>query len=714
MDLADLSAEALEEVITTKIAEVDGVEKAGNDSVFEIDNKSLTHRPDLWSHYGFARELSGVLKRPLKSNWDKFADDTEAGAKALKDLKGAGTSRYAVTIAPNSGCRRFIALEIANVKAVESPQWIRDRLTAVGAGVKNLLVDLSNYVMLDIGQPSHAYDADKLNGNAIEVRRAKKGEKFTGLDELEHELTSDDLVIADAKGAVALGGVIGGKNSSVGDSTKRLLLESANFDPTLVRLMAKRHAVRTDASNRFEKSRSAFSAPLAIHRFVQLLIELQPACEIVGAAVDVFLEKPKAVTVPVQFDYIRGRLTDKLTENQIADTLSALGFGVKRENSNKAEVSVPHERATRDINIADDLVEEVGRVYGYQNVPELPPTVKATATRPNPLKEAEYNARDFLVGAGFAEVSGYSFVNEARLADLGFETSDVVQLENPIDVSLSVLRTSLIPGMIEFVDGNARYQEQFALFELGRSYHAKLPKFSQAPQGKRAGFERRLLSLAYVSGRPEASLESSVTPNLKAGADFYAVVDVVKRLARLYGEIELQFRPVVAGNGAAGEYGSLQLWMHPVRAAAVFVGKESKPIGVVAEVRPGLLENTKSRAVIAELDLEILTALLSGDDHFAPISKYPASLFEMSVVMPSRTPYAELESLLRRSASADVLQQLDVLAVYEGKPLKAGEKSVSVKLHLGSKERTLSNEELKSLQDGLIAAVQKSQFSLRA
>ncbi|MCB0324452.1 MAG: phenylalanine--tRNA ligase subunit beta, partial [Bdellovibrionales bacterium] len=471
------------------------------DTLLEIDNKSLTHRPDLWSHFGFAREIGAILGRPLKKNADAWSDAYPEGADAFRALGGAA-SNFSVKVAPESGCRRFTALELRQVEAKPSPDWMRRRLYSVGAGVRNLLVDLSNYVMHDIGQPNHAYDADLLEGHTIFVRGALPGEVFSGLDGEERSLVPEDIVIADGSGCVALGGVMGGAPTAVRAATTRLLLEAANFDPVRIRHTTKRHNLRTDASNRFEKSLSAYTVPLATQRFVELLRSVQPKVEIVGAPADDFPQRPAAVQVPLRCSYIRERLGTELSNERIEGILSALGF----RDTGSGSVDVPYYRATRDISIEDDLVEEVGRINGYENVPEASPRIESRAARPRPLHELEYRLQDALVGMGFSEFYHYSFMNGGRAASLGYSTDAAVEVVNPVDQSERLIRTTLVPGMIEVLDKNARYRESMQLFELGRAYrtspYAVLAELTGRPIVERpAAFEHRLLSLGYASGR---------------------------------------------------------------------------------------------------------------------------------------------------------------------------------------------------------------------
>lgn len=683
------------------------------DTVIEIDNKSLTHRPDLWSHLGFARELSAILGRPLKLDADCFADDRDAGKKRLQQL-GSGKPNFSIEIDPASKSRRFTAVEITGVKAEPSPLWMRRRLFAVGAGIRNLLVDLSNYVMHDIGQPNHAYDADLLKGSTISVRPAKSGEPFLGLDGIERKLAPEDVVIADASGPVALAGVIGGQLTAVNDGTTRLLLESANFDPVVLRLTTKRQQVRTDASNRFEKSRSPYAVPLALHRFTELLIAIQPSAKIVGAPAEDFPSPPNPVRVPFSFDYIRTRLDPAVDQKIASQILSSLGFALSENGKGEWEAVVPYERATRDISIQDDLVEEVGRIFGYENVSELAPSIQSVARPGNPLLELENLVRDRLAGLGFSEAYQYSFMSRERAEQLGYRTSSAVELLNPIDSNSTLIRTTLVPGAIELLERNGRFFSDVMLFELGRAY--ELPDAKQnggKKKGQAAGRERRLLSLSYMSGIDEKDAGAAARPKLGSGASFYAAAAVLRSVLRLVSKNAPELAPLqtCSGESSAEDFHCAKAWMHPHRAASVMLKGEC--VGVIAEISPLLGVELPARAVLAEIDLGKLLALPAEAPGFEQLAKYPDSFFEMSVVMPRTEHYRELDTFIRMNADSEILKRIDVLAVYEGKPLKEGEKSVSVRLVFGSRERTLAGEEISGFQTRLIDAVRNSRYALR-
>ena len=684
----------------------------GSDTVLEIDNKSLTHRPDLWSHLGFARELAAILGRPLKRSPDLWADDDKEGVQLLKEL-GSGKGAFTVRIDKTSRCRRFTSLEISGIRVEESPLWLRRRLFAVDAGIHNVVVDLSNYVMLDVGQPNHAYDFETLSGKEIVVRPAKSKEKLVCLDDVERELSPEDIVIADGSAAVALAGVIGGIKTSVTEKTQRLLLENANFDPVLVRQTTKRHQLRTDASNRFEKDRSPLSVPLGVHRFVELLAELGQSISIDGALTDSFPERPKPVSIPLSFDYVSERLGVKLRKKEIEEILSSLSFDLSNQKDGVCQVGIPYYRATRDIQIAEDLVEEVGRIYGYERVPETAPQILSLAPKQSKLRTSVHGAREFLRGAGFSEVYNYSFMSQEVAERLGYMSADSISLLNPVDVRQGLLRTSLVPGILEAVSRNHRFYSRQLLFEFGRSYLNNTQPKAELESTRESDLfftqnapaaEQQLLSLAYSSGREEGELSELLEPALRQGADFFALASVLRKLCRLFSSEELRFLPFESLEDAYP-------WMHPTRAAMISLS--GRKLGVLAEVRADFIKDVLARLAVAELDFEQLISIAPIRQSFRAISKYPDSYFEVSVVMAESEHFSGLERILRNSLDDSLLKSIEVVSVYQGKPLKEDEKSISVRLSFGREDSTISSDELLALRNAVIGAVESSDYVFR-
>lgn len=680
------------------------------DVIFVIDNKAVTHRPDLWGHFGFARELAAILGRPLKISADDWADDSDEGKLFLSRI-ARGKSRFKIVIEANSKARRFVAMELKNVSTKRSPLWIRRRLHSMISTCRNLLVDLSNYVMFDVGQPNHIYDAKLLQGDTVYVRLAHEGERFVGLDGVERKLSAEDVAIADSKVVLALGGVIGGAECSVQDNSTHLLLESANFDPIMIRQTAKRQQVRTDASNRFEKDQSPYAAPLGLVRYVNLLQACDPKAQLASGIIDIFPQPPLPLLIETSYDFIRRRLGSSLPDAEICRILKGLHFAVQEQGA-KILVTVPYFRATRDVTIAEDLVEEVGRVYGYENIAENAPKIETRSPELDSRRQLENEIRDFLSANGFAESYNYSFQSADFAKKLGYGTETAVELQNPIDQGERFLRTSLLPGIIETAQRNSRFVPDLALFEIARAYFSlssSASKRSASEARKEPVRERRLLCLAQRLSEKEEELAAELRPAMQKGAHFYALLSLLKRLLERFSVQTLELRGL-AETGKGSEYVS-RSWMHPYRQASLLLAGQE--LGLIAELRPGLIADLDGRLIAAELDIEKILSLRDSARRYRQISRFPSSLFEMSVVMPQRDPCAKLFDLLRQGEEAKYLQQIEVIAVYEGPPLEKGEKSISVKLLLGAEDRTLSALELSAIQSGFMQRINSSAYALR-
>ncbi len=672
------------------------------DTVFEIDNKSLTHRPDLWGHYGFARELSAITGAKLELVLDDYSDATEAGQKKIEDLKTEKEPQWTVRIEDQVGCARFSTAGLVGVKVEASPKKIVRRLHAVGAGVRNLIVDLSNYVMLETGQPNHTYDASKLNGKEIVVRNAVAKEKFEALDDNTYNLSKEDIVIADQSGVVALGGIIGGGPSAVSEETTELLIESANFDPVQIRKTGKRLALRTDASNRFEKGRTPWAVPLATLRYIELLTDLQPNVKVSSGWSEAFTSVPEKVEVSVRKGYVSERLGSEMTQADVDKILGSLGFKYQvLGKEGLLKYAVPWFRPARDISIPMDLVEEVGRISGYENIPEKAPEIASSASRRSEIKQLEYQLADLLRGLGFSQYESESFVSASLEAELGYPEGSDIRVKNAVDVNQDKMRESLVAGMIEAVKFNKRFGSTGLLFELGRVYRkADSEKVGIAPASR-----------AYYKNAPaEESRRLGVVifSDSKGSVDgrlFYQAAELVKKIASLVSPKQVS----LAKAEQSESFPCFREWMHPFRAATFFI--EQNQVGEIAEVSPELVGG--SRACLIELDTELLLDQ-KVDREFSEIPKFPESFFEVSIVASEKEEFSAITKVLREAAPSELLKGLELVSVYQGEPIAADKKSVSVKLLFGASDRTLSGEELESLQQSVIQGIEESSYELRS
>jgi len=627
------------------------------DSVIEIDNKSITHRPDLWGHFGMAREVAAILRHPLR-------DPVQAS------LVPRTTSPISVAIEELDLCPRYSALVFENVTVKPSPLWLQARLTAIGLNPRNNIVDMTNFIMSELAQPMHAFDRNLLHGDTIFVRRARDGEFFRALNEQDFTLGPSNLVIADAKGAVALAGVIGGMDSAIVDSTTRIVLESANFNAASVRRTSSALKLRTDASMRFEKSQDPANTVRALARAVELLAELSPGIRLVGGHADQGkeLHAPPPITLPM--DWLVRKLGKDVPADEVRDILERLEFGVSESAPRVFVVTVPSWRATKDVSLKEDLVEEVGRMIGYDSITPTPPAVLTTVPAASAERIFHRGVRALFADEGFTEVHNYSFVAEADARAFGMQPEDHVTVANPIAPNQSLLRMSLLPELRGKMLENAKHSDAFRLFEIGREIH-KQP----------AGLPREIPHLAAaIYGKD---------------GDGAAGLFEMKRAAQcLMPGAEL--RPAVA-----------KPFEHPARATEVLW--RGAVMGRLFELHPSLGDG---RTAILDVDLTLVQSAASREKRYAPIRRYPSSAFDLSVVAGARELVGDLRAKLTALAGAS-LESIEFLREYSGPPLAEGTKSVSFRLTAGRPDRTLSSEEVGEIRSRLIEGMQAQGYELR-
>jgi phenylalanyl-tRNA synthetase beta chain len=656
------------------LIELDGMKAGGRiaglhpDWVIEIDNKSLTHRPDLWGHYGMAREVAAI-----------------AGGKLVDPVKlgrlPQGEGSVAVEIADYSLCPRYSALLMESVTVGPSPLWLQFRLQALGMNPISNIVDVTNYVLAELPQPMHAFDADKLVGNTIFVRPAREGEALKALNGEDYTLTSADLVIADAAGPIAIAGVIGGAGSAISSTTTRIVLESANFHPGSVRLTSARHKLRTDASMRFEKALDPENTVRGLARALELITHICPGAVVKGGVTD----DRGAVTAPdpilIATDFIIRKLGKQLAEDQIRGILSALGFGVESAGPGVLRVSIPSWRATKDISIKDDLVEEIGRIVGYAEITPAAPLVQSVPPPDNPARGYHRHVRREMASQGFTEVYNYSFVNQTAVARFGLDIATHVAVKSPIAAEHTHMRRSLLPGIFQNIVANTRHYRDFRIFEIGREIHPG----TEAPV---AGQE----TLPHEVTRVVAALYS-------ADGDKANFFDLKRVLECVFPSASLS--PAEP-----------KVFEHPTRIATVEWHGET--IGRLFELHPALLaaEGLEGRAFLFDVDLDASQSLASIAVKYVPLRKYPTSGFDLSVVADLQRPVADLQRDLVNLAGQS-LASIEFVRQYAGPPLPEGRKSVSYRLEVGSLDHTLSSDEVTSLRNDVIEGMRALGYELR-
>jgi phenylalanyl-tRNA synthetase beta chain len=629
------------------------------EAIFEVEVTS--NRPDCLSHFGVARELAAALGRPLKRDF-------------LPPLTGQaeppGTEMVKISIEAPELCRRYIGAVITGVRAERSPAWMQRRLRAAGLRPINNVVDVTNYVLLEYGQPLHAFDLRRLAGPEIRVRRARQGERLTTLDGEQRALTPEMLVIADAERAQAIAGVIGGSDSEVTGQTTDVLLEAATFDGPNVRATARELGVRTEASSRFEKTLSPELALAGARRAAALL------AEVVGGSVhrewpDVYPRPQEPVRIHIQPGQIDALLGVHVPIEESEAILRRLGFHVRVQEDGSWDVLPPVFRL--DVTLPEDVVEEVGRVHGYDKVPATLPGARRLSWRPyEPSRDARLDSvREVLAGAGYWEAVTPAIVAGRLLAELGID-ADAMHVANPLSDEMDTLRTSLLPSLLGAAATNRnRGQSAPRLFELAAAYLRR----EDDPEGQPAEPQRLgVVRLAEDSGEAGRS----------------AVLQVRSALDRC--AAELGAPPLEYGRAGARLF-------HPGRCAAVTAG--GQVIGHLGELHPLVVRRFDLEGRVAALEIDVAPLLeLARTPRVSPLPRYPAVERDLAVVVDESVAAADLLDAIR-SAAGDLLESLDAFDEYRGEQVPEGSKSVAVSLTFRSAERTLTDAEVDALMNGI-------------
>ncbi len=645
----DATPQELARLITIKTAECEGIEQHAGDHVIEVDNKSINHRPDLWGHHGMAREVAAILGKKL--------------IDPVKPRPFPGDAPVRVSIEDYKLCPRYSALEFQNVTVKPSPAWLCERLEAVGLNPINNIVDVTNFVMAEIAQPMHAFDAAKLHGGEILVRSARAGETIAALNDQSYSLDPSNLVIADLEGAVAIAGVIGGAGSAISATTTRLVLESANFNASNIRKTSSRLRLRTDASMRFEKAQDPVNTVRGLERACELLEEVSHGIKLVGGLADAYRPAPPPAPLVLPLDWLDRKLGRAIPPAEVRQILEGLAFRVEEIEPRVFSVFVPSWRATKDISIKDDLVEEVGRMVGYDSIPPTAPLAAVRVPPANPSRAFQQRVREMAAAQGFTEVQNYSFVNEEMTRAFSLDPAGHVQVANPIASGQTMLRNSLLPGIWKNLNDNARNFDSFRLFEIGREIHPdrESPHFVAAIFAKDDGIAG-LLELKRLSECLLAGI--SVRPS-----------------------------------------GSPRACEHPRRAADVCHGETI--LGRLFEFHPRFIET--GRAAVLDLDLTVLQQVQLTGEPYRPFRRFPASAFDLSVVAGPRVLIADVQAALVALAG-DALLEIVFLRDYA---LPTGDRSLSYRLTVGAADRTLSAEEASSIRARIIEGMQAAGYELR-
>ncbi len=619
-----------------------------------IDFELTANRGDLLSILGMAYEVGAIYDKKVKEVDLKHKESGEDINKTFK------------TEVKTENCSKLLVKKVENVKIEESPIFIKNRLIASGIRPINNVVDISNYVMLELGQPLHFYDADKL-GNKLVVRMAEDGEKLTTLDNVERTLTSEDIVIADATHGVGLAGVMGGLETEVEPDTKNIIIESAIFDSVKVRKTSKK-IVRSEASNRFEKGLDPERTTMAIERACKLLEEYAGGTVVTGT-VEYDKTNNKEKEIEITFKNINDVLGTVIPNEEILNVFRKLGFSYK-VNGETIKVTVPTRRL--DISIKEDLIEEVSRIYGVDNIEGKLPIV--------PMRKGSYDKtqreiRNKMIALGLKETLTYVLINDKEVNGYTLDKFEPLKLLDPITEDRNTLRYSMIPSLYKVYEYNkAREQKDISIFEIGKGFYKK---------GEVYGEDTKLCVL--MSGKYSTGLNNNKT------VDFYVIKGIAEE--------------VLDYLGYSGRYSFMKQEMpkemHPGQSAMINVNGSN--IGMIGKIHPSV---TKDDVYVLEINLDELFTKKVGKMKYKEFSKFPSINKDIALVVDKKSVSKDIEKVIK-SAGGSLLTNIEVFDVYTGVGVGIDKKSIAYSLTFSDMKKTLTDEEINGLMDKIIDAVSK-------
>ena len=624
-----------------------------------IDFEITSNRSDCFGVYGIAREAAATYGVPLKKL-----------ETCYKDGEGDINNHLVVEI-QDKLCRRYVAKMVKNVKIQESPEWIQEKLLEAGVRPINNIVDITNYIMIELGQPMHAFDYRYVGGKKIIVKRAEDDEKFITLDSIERKLNSSMLVIADADKAVAIAGVMGGENSEIKADTNVVIFEFANFNGSNIRLTSKKLGLRTDASGKFEKDLDPELALLATNRACNLVEQLG-AGEIVGGIIDIYKEPQGETVLTVSASWISKFLGIEVSTERTKEILESLEMQVKVSENDILNITVPSFR--QDIKIKEDIAEEVCRIYGYDKIPPIKikgEAVEAIKTREQKLTGA---VKEVMTASGLYEAITYSFVSPKVFNNInlpmGHKLRKTVVVSNPLGEDFSVMRTTIIPSMLDCLGKNySKDNKEVGLFEVAKAY---FPVDVVLPD------EREMLCVGMYG---------------EADVDFSVLKGVIENLIAKLGIEKAEF---VADTENTS--------FHPGRCAKLLVRK--KEAGVLGEMHPDVAQNygMDNRVYIAEIDLYTLYEACKLERKYKVLPKFPGVSRDIAMLVQDEITVGEIENIIGR-AGKELLESVKLFDVYKGKQVEEGLKSVAYSLVYRHDSKTLTDEEVNKVHDKIVKAL---------
>ena len=636
-----------------------------DDSVLEL---GLTpNRSDCLSMLGVAYEVAAILGREVKLP-DVSLESSSDMASDYIDIK----------VEAKDDNPLYVAKVIRNVKIAPSPLWMQTRLMAAGIRPHNNVVDITNYILLEYGQPLHAFDYDRLGSKEIVVRRATKGETMVTLDDVKRTLSADHLVITNGKEPVALAGVMGGANSEVSSETTTVLLESAYFSGAAVRKASKDHGLRSEASARFEKGVDPNRVRVSGDRAAYLMAKYADG-EVLGGSVEVDTLTVEPAVISITLEKINRVLGTELTMTVVEDIFARLQFDTNTEEDT-ITVTVPTRRG--DIRIEEDLIEEVARLYGYDNIPKTLPEGSSTPGHLTGYQQKRRVVRHFLEGAGLYQAITYSLTSEERVAQFAIENGDAISLAMPMSEDRSMLRLSIVPQLLEVLKYNsARQNESFGVYETGAVFLAN--KGDELPE------EREHLAAAITGVWHSHSWQGEKKP-----VDFYVLKGILEGLFNKLG-VSSQINYVQSKMDG----------LHPGRTAEILLN--GAKIGFVGQVHPTMQKNFDLKdTFVFELSLKAVLEASTEPLHYNAIPRFPSITRDIALVAEKETASGQLKEIIAE-AGGKLLKDVQVFDLYEGDRMEAGKKSIAFSLKYEDPEKTLTDEEVTKVHEKVLEALKE-------
>lgn len=645
--------DTLAKQLNEKVFEVEDVERVGSDFVLHID--VLPNRPDCYSHLGIAREISAITGLTLTPLPMKYREEKVKSSQFIQ-------------VKVSSGCKRYCGKIFLDLEIKESPSWIKERLEVCGIRPINNIVDIANYVMLELGQPLHAFDLEKIRGKRINVRFARRGEKIVTLDGEVYELNGDILVIADAKEPIAIAGIKGGKTTGVSETTKMVFLESATFRSETIRRGSRKIDLRTDASIRFEHGVDTSMAELAIKRASSLIQEICNA-KIAKGIIDVGQNRESGTKIVLDPDYTKSLLGEEISLNEQNSILRRLQIHTKIKNG-KIYCTIPHFRL--DLRIQEDLIEEIGRIYGLERIKPVMPLTMKIPVKKNFEIFWENFIRERMKEMGFSETINYTFLSKDLISRTGFSVKEAVEIVNPVSLEFQFLRPSLLPGLLKNVVKNLIEFKRIRLFEIGKIFKRWNSKI----------FEKKQLGGVIADGQ------------------FIELKGVVETLISQMGITNCWFDSYKP----TPEQSHHSFW-HLKKSAEIKFGNEE--VGFLGEVSGQVLKNLKiNKQIFAfEIDLEKIIKLATEEVEFKPISIYPAILRDISVWVPLNTLVDEVLGKIE-SSNINVIEDIDLIDIFEDE--EEFRKSLTFRIVFRAKDRAITTQEVDKILENLFSLLQEN------